>query len=106
MGKSSVQIPVRVDMPATEGELKEDELGSNSIERRRPMVRREDVELMGPTAGCQACHKPMMKGAAKQATVVCLTQRNADASTKVECPEMGTHGSVEHSAIEWVEMRR
>ncbi len=35
--------------------------GEKVIERRRPMIRREDVELMGPTARCPPCHKQMMK---------------------------------------------
>ncbi len=50
-----------MDLPETEGELREDEFGSRIIERRRPSIRREDVELMGPTAGCPACHKQMLQ---------------------------------------------
>ncbi len=59
-GKNSVQIPVRIDIPDGEGEPKEDEFGNRVVERRRPMTRREDVEKLGPTPGCPACHNQML----------------------------------------------
>ncbi len=59
-GKTSIHIPVKVDVPEAEGYIEREEFEERTIERRRPMIRREDVEKVGPTPGCLACHEQML----------------------------------------------